>query len=230
LKVLLWDIDGTLLRTDKAGLYAFRQAALEMYQVECSFGEIVAAGMTDYYIAAQIIMNITGDSPGVDEVTALVRRYEQLLPYHLACRKGFLIPPVVEILRYISAREDYVSLLLTGNTAVGAKIKLSYYNVAGYFDFSGSAFGDSRLRRREVAAQALSKVRLCYPDVLADDIFVIGDTPQDIICGKGIGARTVAVATGTYSLFELMAYSPWWGVDVLPPPAEFSAKLNTNLC
>lgn len=225
MKIILWDIDGTLIRSAKAGLYAFHQATEEKFGRQPDFSRITTAGMTDYYIAAQIISEVTGSKASDTEVTALVRRYEEILPKHLAEKQGYSIPPVMEILTYLHNRPDYISLLLTGNTATGARAKLTRYNLAHFFDFTASAFGDSCHDRSEVAAQALASVQTRYPNITADAIFVIGDTPNDILCGKAIGARTIAVATGTFSLPELCAHSPWWGVDRLPPPAEFTFKL-----
>ncbi len=226
LKVLLWDIDGTILRTAKAGLFAFRQATEELYAARLDFDVVKTAGMTDCHIAAQIIALSTGREPRPEETAALVRRYIELLPAHLASRQGFVIPPVADILASLATKPGYVSLLLTGNTAAGARAKLIYYGIDHYFDFSLSAFGDDCPDRAEIAARALASVTARYPAVTPADMYVIGDTPNDISCGKHIGARTVAVATGTFTTAELAAHSPWWVVDQLPPPAEFAAKIN----
>lgn len=225
LKILFWDIDGTLLRTAKAGLFAFRQATEELYAASPDFEQVKTAGMTDCHIAAQIIALAAGREPRPEETAALVKRYIELLPGHLETRRGYVIPPVADILAYLDAEPGYVSLLLTGNTAFGARAKLTYYGIAHYFDFSLSAFGDDCPDRAEIAARALASVQKRYPAVPPEDIFVIGDTPNDISCGKTIGARTVAVATGTYTAAELAAHSPWWAVEQLPAPAEFAAKL-----
>lgn len=225
LKILFWDIDGTILRTGKAGLYAFQQATAELYGVCPSFDQITTAGMTDCHIAAQIIASAAGRQPDEQETAALVRRYIELLPDHLASRQGFVIPPVQDILELIGGSSGYVQLLLTGNTTAGARAKLECYGIAQYFDFSASAFGDDCLSRADIAARAQANARSRYPQVAPADIFVIGDTPNDISCGKTIGARTIAVATGTYSLAELAGCHPWWAVERLPAPAEFAAKL-----
>ncbi len=222
---MFWDIDGTLIRTAKAGLYAFQQATEELYATSPDFTNVTTAGMTDCHIAAQIIAAAAGREPHEHEAAALVQRYVELLPEHLSARQGFVIPPVLDILEFFHAEPGYVSLLLTGNTSAGARTKLTYYDIARFFDFEASAFGDDCRHRAEIAARALASVRQRYPDVQPEDIFVIGDTPNDVSCGKTIGARTVAVATGMYSLAELAAHSPWWAVERLPDPAAFAAKL-----
>jgi len=225
MKILFWDIDGTLLRTGKAGLYAFAEATRQLFGKQPDFSQIIAAGMTDCYIASQIILQVTGREATDSEIAELVQRYEDLLPVHLAEKQGFAIPPVTEILALLDSNPDYVSLLLTGNTAAGARAKLTCYNLVHYFDFSASAFGDSCQNRSQIAAQALAHLRSRHPNVGLADVYVIGDTPNDIRCGKEMGARTVAVATGSFSLTDLSAHSPWWVVESLPSPVEFVRKL-----
>lgn len=225
LKVIFWDIDGTLLRTAKAGLYAFVQATEEFCGVRPDFEQVVTAGQTDCHIAAQIIGLVTGRPAAEKETAALVRRYLDLLPEHLAARQGFVVPPVREILDFCDAHPGYVSLLLTGNCLEGARIKLEYYGIDHFFDFAASAFGDDCASRADIAARALASVNARYPRVSPRDIVVIGDTPNDISCGKTIGARTVAVATGTFPVGDLAQHSPWWTVERLPAPPLFAAKL-----
>ena len=221
LKVLFWDIDGTLMRTDKAGLYAFQQATKERYGKEADFSRITTAGRTDYHIAAQIIEQVIGQRAEDQAVSDLVQHYVGLLPLHLAARKGYLIDPVLEILQKVSGRTDFVQLLLTGNVACGAKAKLSHFSVDHFFDFSASAFGDHMVDRDHVAAAGLKAVQERYEGITPSNIFVIGDTPHDIRCGKSIGSKTVAVATGGFPLSELALHSPWWVVERLPSPEEF---------
>ncbi|WP_040682876.1 HAD family hydrolase [Thermosinus carboxydivorans] len=229
MNILFWDIDGTLMRTDRAGLYAFAHATRDLYgDAAFDFGSIKTAGMTDCYIAGQIIARVTGRAATAGEVQALLSRYEQLLPEYLAIRQGRLMPAVADILACLASDCSYVSLLLTGNTRAGAKAKLTRYGIVQYFDFAASGFGDNTFDRCELAVQALAAAQRRY-SVHADRIFVIGDTPNDIRCGKAIGARTIAVATGTYSLDELTQHNPWWAVKQLPPPAEFIAKLAQGL-
>ena len=225
MKILFWDIDGTLLKTAKAGLYAFEEAIQDTLHTQFDFSSIKTAGMTDYYIAYQVLHCANGREPAVHEICNLIARYERALPSHLAARQGHLTPSVKEILAHLHHQQDYISLLLTGNTANGAKMKLTHYGLDSYFDFSSSAFCDNCFNRTEISTQALSIVKKYYPTVVPDHIYVIGDTPNDIDCGKAIGARTIAVATGMYSLEELMDYSPWWAVEALPSPVEFEKRL-----
>jgi phosphoglycolate phosphatase-like HAD superfamily hydrolase len=225
LTVLFWDIDGTLLRTAKAGVYAFYQATQEIYGQCPDFGLLQMAGMTDCHIASQIIGRLTGQEATENEIYSLIAHYEKLLPEHLAARNGFVIPPTAEILAALKDNPDYISVLLTGNTYNGAKAKLGHYKIDSYFDFTASAFGDNCFNRTDVATTALANVKKSYPRESAQNVYVIGDTPNDICCGKSIGARTIAVATGTYSAMQLAEHDPWWVVDKLPSPATFAAKI-----
>ena len=226
MRILFWDIDGTLLKTAKAGLYAFEQVIQELYNISFDFDTIKTAGMTDYYIAHQAIQFATGREPAVHEICNLIARYEEVLPSHLAARQGHLTPSVQDILTHVHSREEYISLLLTGNTAVGAKTKLTHYGLDGFFNFKHSAFCNNCFNRTEISAQALAIVTEYYPAVAPEHIYVIGDTPNDIDCGKAIGARTIAVATGRYSVEELNAHSPWWVVAALPSPVEFVTNIH----
>lgn len=221
MRILFWDIDGTLLKTAKAGLYAFEQVIQEFFSMPFDFSTINTAGMTDYYIAHQVIELATKRQPTQQEISHFIARYEEILPHHLAARPGHLTPSVKEILTYLHHQPDYISLLLTGNTAIGAKIKLTHYGLHDFFDFTASAFCNDCFNRTEISSLALSIVQKQYPSVTLDQIYIIGDTPNDIHCGKAIGARTIAVATGRYSLEELKNYNPWWAVSTLPSPHEF---------
>lgn len=224
MNILFWDIDGTLLRTAKAGLYAFQQAAQDLYGTSADFSTITTAGMTDCHISAQIIQQVTGQTPAAEKIKALVRRYEELVAVHLRARQGEVIAGVEPILAYLHEQDDYLSLLLTGNTSIGAEAKLTRYEIAKYFDFQASAFGDTCYNRLEIAKNALANAGQRY-QLENSKIFVIGDTPHDIRCGQSIQAYTIAVATGTFSVEELLANDPWWAVSHLPEPTEFTAKI-----
>lgn len=225
LKILFWDIDGTLIRTAKAGLYAFAQATTEFWGEAVDFDTIATAGMTDNYIARQIIKVSSGREATQTEIDSLCRRYEELLPRELAARKGLVLPEVANILARLHEREDYKLLLLTGNSKTGAQIKLKYFALDRYFDFDSSAFAEQFEQRDDIAKSALATVHSNWGDPGQHKIYVIGDTPHDITCGKGIGAYTIGVATGRYSIEELQSLSPWWGVQSLPEPDVFEAKI-----
>jgi len=225
LNILFWDIDGTLIRTSGAGLYAFEQATSQLWNRSVDFSTVRSAGMTDHSIAAQIVEAVVGRQPAHEEIIALTDRYETLLPQHLAKRACRILPSIFEILNHFRHQDNYKTLLLTGNSRIGSEIKLRYLGLAHYFDFSYSAFCDHRSSRIDIAHSALAAAEALCPQEQSAKLFVIGDTPHDIQCGQAIGAYTVAVATGSFSVEQLNAYSPWWSMDELPPPEQFRAQI-----
>ena len=221
--IFFWDIDGTLIRTDKAGLYAFEQAVRELWDSPVDFRQIHSAGMTDYSIARQIIEAIVARPASHQEVKNLTGRYEELLLEHLAQREGRVMPAVSEILSALQAK-GALSLLLTGNSRKGAEMKMRKFSLGGFFDFEHSAFCEDSPNRDDVANRALQKI-LSRFEAGSSRLFVIGDTPNDIRCGKMIGAYTISVATGTFSEPELAAHEPWWSLPHLPPAPLFIEKV-----
>ena len=221
--IFFWDIDGTLIRTDKAGLYAFEQAVRELWDSPVDFRQIHSAGMTDYSIARQIIEAIVARPASHQEVKNLTGRYEELLLEHLAQREGRVMPAVSEILSALQAK-GALSLLLTGNSRKGAEMKMRKFSLGGFFDFEHSAFCEDSPNRDDVANRALQKI-LSRFEAGSSRLFVIGDTPNDIRCGKMIGAYTISVATGTFSEPELASHEPWWSLPHLPPAPLFVEKV-----
>ena len=220
--VLCWDIDGTLLSTARAGIFAWEDAVRDVLGKEISLTDYPTAGLTDVEIAG-LLTRETGSSSDPAVVTSLVQRYGELLPSRLHYRQGEVLPGVREILTAVRERPDVLSILLTGNTAAGARAKLAHYGLTDFFEHG--AFADRAPDRPAIAARAAEIARGLVGDVASECIYVIGDTPHDISCGKAIGARTVAVATGSYDVEALAAHSPWWLLSVLPSPSEFLAHV-----
>lgn len=221
---MFWDIDGTLIRSNRAGLYALEQAVGELYGQTRGFEHIPTAGMTDTSIAAAMIADLTGQPAVLTAVTALTKRYEQLLVGQLEQHGGQVLPGVMELLTYVNKQPNWHSLLLTGNSECGAMIKLQHFGLAKYFDFNNSAFCCDYLQRDEIAADALTTFKLLTAEQLALGL-VIGDTPNDIRCGNKIGLYTLAVATGRYSLSELARCNPWRTTAYLPPVSTLTSWL-----
>jgi phosphoglycolate phosphatase-like HAD superfamily hydrolase len=132
---------------------------------------------------------------------------------------------VREILESLRARHDAQSYLLTGNTSRGARAKLTHYDLLKYFP--DGAFAEDQGLRAAIASRALELARRNGP-VAEEHLIVIGDTPHDIEAASAIKARTIAVATGGYSVEELSAYRPWRVFDQLPPAAEFLELIGLN--
>ena len=215
--ILFWDIDGTLLTTGKAGVPAWEAAVRETTGKDFQLSSIRVPGLTDFQIAARTF-ELLGVQPGNGQLERMVTRYEDLLPSTLPLKQGQVLPNVREILEALGARHDVRSYLLTGNTRRGARAKLTHYDLFKYFP--DGAFAEDQGLRASIAARAVELARRNGP-VTEEQIFVIGDTPHDIEAAGAIKARTVAVATGGYSVDELSAHRPWRVFEQLPSPAEF---------
>jgi phosphoglycolate phosphatase len=215
--IIFWDIDGTLLTTGKAGVPAWEAAVREVTGKDFQLSSIRVPGLTDFQIAARTF-ELLEVPPSPDTIARMVMRYEDGLPASLPLKQGRVLPNVREILEAMRERSDVRSYLLTGNTRRGARAKLTHYDLFKYL--SDGAFAEDQGSRSSIATRALELARRHGP-VNDERIFVIGDTPHDVECAAAIGARTIAVATGGYTVEELSAHRPWRVFDELPPPAEF---------
>jgi phosphoglycolate phosphatase-like HAD superfamily hydrolase len=174
--VLFWDIDGTLLTTSRAGIFAWEQAAADVTGQPADFDALPTAGLTDREIAVEAL-RACGVAPGPEPVARLLRAYERWLPERLSWRAGHVMPGVREILDAYGSRPDVHHLLLTGNLRACALAKLRHYGLDAYFDHG--AFAEDALDRPGVARRALAPAQERLGASLpADHLYVIGDTPH----------------------------------------------------
>jgi phosphoglycolate phosphatase len=214
---LFWDIDGTLLTTGRAGVFALEDALDEVFGVRFDLmAERLPSGMTEHDVAAAVF-ELAGVVADEEQTDRFIRAYERALPASLPRREGRVLPGVREILEDLAPRSDVQSFLLTGNTPAGALAKLEHYGLDGFF--ADGAYCIAPGPRTVIAHRAVELA----PD--ADERYVIGDTPHDVDAAKAIGARSIALATGGFSVDELAAHEPWLTLETLPPPAEFRALL-----
>lgn len=205
-KLLLFDIDGTLITSGGAGERSLREAVRERFNVEEDLSGITIAGATDALIA-RLILEKHGLPVTTENTTALLDAYVHLLKGRMALHDGRLLPGIVALLDKLRERDDCVLALLTGNLVRGAEIKLTHYGVWDYFEFG--AFADDHHDRNELGKFAQTRAFEKRGEQFApEDIYILGDTPRDIECGRAIGAKTVAIATGNYSLAELAEHRP----------------------
>jgi phosphoglycolate phosphatase-like HAD superfamily hydrolase len=205
-RLLLFDIDGTLIDSGGAGLQSLKDVLEQQFGVTDDLDGIEVAGKTDTAIVHQILRKqkiaVTGEN-----TEAFLERYLELLALELPQRQGRLLPGVQQLLSRLQARPQNVLALLTGNLQRGAQLKLAHYGIWDFFELG--AFADDHHDRNELGPFAQRRAREKHAiDFAAADIDVIGDTPHDIACGKAIGARTVAVATGSCSRAQLAAHQP----------------------
>jgi len=220
--VLSWDIDGTLLTTARAGIFAWEVAAEDVCATKVDLSMLRTAGLTDAEIAVLVVREAGGE-PTPERATSVLRAYERHLPERLHWRQGSVLPGVVEILEDLAGRRDVSCFLLTGNTRHGADAKLRHYGLDHYFQ-DGGAFCQVGTDRISIAREAWDLARAANGSGPLQ-AFVIGDTPHDVRCGQAVGARTVAVASGSHSLGELQACGPWLAFEALPPPQRFAELL-----
>jgi phosphoglycolate phosphatase len=216
--VLFWDLDGTLLLTGRAGLYAFEEAVEEVTGATVDLEQVSTAGFTDAGVA-KLVLEHAGQPGDPDTVDAVLRSYERRLPDSLPRRQGRVLDGIREVLEDFEGRDDVRSYLLTGNTPAGARAKLGHYDLDRFFPDGEGAFCVDHGSRVEIARRALPLAEG------ADAVYVIGDTPADVECGKAIGARTIAVASGWHSLEQLAATDPWLVLERIPEPEGFRRLL-----
>ena len=212
-RLLLFDIDGTLIHSGGAGVHALKSAFRERFGIVDDLHDIEIAGMTDSGIVISILNK--HKIPATNEnVSAFLDSYVHFLSLELPRRKGKLLPGVLELLEKLKSRPHLVLALLTGNVSRGAQLKLEHYGVWHFFEFG--AFADDHQDRNRLGPFARARAKEKHSrEFSTSEIDVIGDTPRDIACGKAFGARTIAVATGTWSLEQLAEYQPDFLIDDL---------------
>lgn len=213
-RLVLFDIDGTLIASGGAGVRAFAAVA------RCTFGQpdgtarLGFAGRTDLSIIREFFTN-SGIPMDPANFQRFLDDYVFWLDHYLRELPGRVLPGVWEFLLALRRLPGApVVGLLTGNIRLGAEIKLRHYRL--WEEFSLGAFSDDHEDRNELARIARDRGRESLGGGLTgDEVLVIGDTPLDIACARAIGARCLAVATGGSSLETLKAHGPRWVVPTL---------------
>ena len=202
-RLALFDIDGTLIHTARAGLRGMNAAFRDLHGHEDALAGMTFAGRTDRAIVFEAFGLL-----GIDRSQAALDRLRDAYLEHLAAELGHalegarVLPGVTAILDALQPHDDVGVGLLTGNFERGAAIKLGHFDLWRRFGFG--AFGDAHEDRRALvpiaieAAEAATGVR-----IPASDVVVIGDTPLDVDCARAHGAISVAVATGPYGAEQL---------------------------
>lgn len=217
--LILWDIDGTILQSGRAGMKALQAALEEVFGFSGSFEGIEFAGRTDPWIIRQIFSRF-----GIDEtnenVERYVERYVAALPGVLGQSGTRVLPGVEGILGQAAGHPHVVQGLLTGNLRRGAQAKLGFHGLWDYFPIG--AFADDSEVRNELGPHALRRAKGHWgQDFTAEQTWVVGDTPHDISCARAFGARALAVATGGSKLSELAGHNPDAVLESLVDPDAF---------
>lgn len=208
-RLVLFDIDGTLLLTMGAGRRAITAAMAEVIGTDDTvFAGVRFDGKTDPQIVRELLHRAGVSDADIDARLDLVLdRYYSLLNAELdgADHRDHVFPGVRALLDELERRDDVVLGLLTGNIEPGARAKLTSVGIEPD-RFVVGAFGSDHHHRPELPeiARRRAERALGHP-IDGRDVVVIGDTPADVACGVGIGARAIGVATGRYSVAELQA-------------------------
>jgi phosphoglycolate phosphatase-like HAD superfamily hydrolase len=210
MKLVLFDIDGTILWSDGAGRRAMEGALLSIFGATGP-STYRYDGKTDRQIVRELMREEGHDDPHIDaQIPAVLDAYLERLEAELSgdAPRIHRLDGVLDLLDALEARSDRVLGLLTGNVVAGAERKLRAVGIDPR-RFRVGAFGSDHEHRPALPAIALDRWRaMASHDPTGDHLVIIGDTPADIHCGRPVGARAIAVATGHYSVDDLAAHAP----------------------
>jgi phosphoglycolate phosphatase-like HAD superfamily hydrolase len=219
-RLVLFDIDGTLIRTGGAGVKAFAKTFATEFSMADHFERLKFAGRTDYSLVREFF-SFNQITPTPDNFRRFFDRYAFWLDHILRDSNTELCPGVWEFIRDLQGLPQAPILgLLTGNIRLGAEIKLRHFDLWEVFQTGG--FADDHEERDQIAAVAHQRAsRILGESLRGDEVLVIGDTPLDIRCARAIGAKALAVATGGARLGELQRHQPDWAIpDLRAIPAR----------
>jgi phosphoglycolate phosphatase len=211
IKAVLFDIDGTLLRTGGAGAAAWQRAFLELYEVEANVAEHTHAGMTDPEIAEIVFEEVLGREGSDVERAEAIGCYLGHLADTVAESHGYVVMPGIEELLPRLVEQGLLLGLVTGNIESAAHLKLARGDLNRYFAFGG--YGSDSRSRTELTKKALERGgQISGRPLDRDQTIAVGDTPRDVKAGHGAGIHVVGVATGSYSVDQLSEAGADWAI------------------
>lgn len=229
MRILLWDIDGTLMRSVRSGAYKDYTIPVleEVFGTSGRLADLQVSGMTDLQIFYEALIDegFTQDDIFAQLQVLAPRVAEEARRLTTETTFFEVLPGVRETLEVLAEHPRYQSALVTGNMESLAYLKMELVGLDKFFTLPG-AFGDESHNRRDLPALAAERIRKHLQlDLAPEQFIVIGDTPNDIDCGRHFGARTVAVGTGRfYSTEEILACKP---DALLPDLADTELVINT---
>lgn len=211
-RLVLFDIDGTLLLSGGAGRRAIMAAMDDLLPAGADYAQVRFDGKTDPQIVSELLAVAGDPAPGDPARVALVlERYVSRLARELESggRRSEVMPGVMALLDLLAMESTVVVGLVTGNVASGAELKLRAAGIAPD-RFAVGAYGSDSAHRPDLPPIAARRAAPRFGRVpTGHEVVILGDTPADVQCGAGIGARAIAVATGGYSIESLEAHQPY---------------------
>lgn len=214
LKILLWDIDGTLMSSVQHGSFRnyFAPVMEQVFGTSGKLHELQVSGMTDFQIFYESLLH---EGFTVEAVREKLPEVLEVFPLEMQRvvdgeKTHKLFGGVKEILQATTENPNFVNALLTGNLMPAARIKIGIFGLERYFDFSISAFGENSHDRNDLGFVAVQKAREKFDyNFNPSQFIIIGDTPKDIACARACGAKVVSVATGrSHPPEELAQFNP----------------------
>jgi len=208
-KLLIWDIDGTLLTVNRAGRAAMDMTFKEVFDIDRAFDLVNMSGRLDGVILREALQVHALDIEDIEALeTAFYARYKGILENLLSTSfEGVLYPGIRKILDLTHGDHDIINMIGTGNCKVGAIAKLSSQRIQNYFEIG--AYGDEYHDRGDLIKGAIDKAQKRYAiDFDDEDIFVIGDTVHDINAAKAAGVKSVVVLTGSDDYAKVVEANP----------------------
>ena len=207
-RLVLWDVDGTLIHTSGIGSEVFDRAfeqVLGLAPTARITQQVRLSGKTDPQIALEYLELMKIDDPEhhLPRVLALLEA-ELAAAAEMLAASGEALPGIPELLARLAASEGIHQTLLTGNLAANAAVKVAAFGLDRWLDLEIGAYGSDHADRCELVPIALERVRrLRGAELDAGDIWVVGDTARDLACAEAGGAHCLLVATGGSSFAEL---------------------------
>ncbi len=228
-KILLFDIDGTLLLTGGCGKIALERAFLDYFEIENAWGNLIPDGKTDPNIIDEIAQDRLSRTLSTKEHNQICELYLTYFNQEIDRASQFrLMPGVTNLLEILAKRSDVLLGIATGNLEPAGWRKLKHGKIHNFFEFGG--FGSDSRQRSEIVQTAIDRAeKLLGAKSPREHIFVIGDTHHDVRAANQLGVKAIAVTTGSYAADHFLnGDKPTYLLEDLSKPEDFLNLITKN--